>query len=80
MDLLSRPLRLAGILVTLLLAVLVLMYLSGAVALDQLESNALKILGITAVLAIAMLVVGALIGKPSTSGSALEKDPEKGNK
>jgi len=74
MDLLSRSLRLAGILVTLLLAVLALMYLSGAVALDQLESNALKILGITAVLAIATLMVGALIGKPSTSGSALEKD------
>lgn len=74
MDLLSRSLRLGGILVTLLLAVLALMYLSGLVALDQLESNALKILGITAVLAIAMLAVGALIGKPSTSGSALEKD------
>ena len=74
MDLLSRSLRLGGILVTLLLAVLALMYLTGVVALDQLESNALKILGITAVLAIAMLAVGALIGKPSTSGSALEKD------
>jgi hypothetical protein len=74
MDLLSRSLRLGGILVTLLLAVLALMYLTGVVALDQLESNALKILGITAVLAIAMLVVGALIGKPSTSGTTLEKD------
>lgn len=74
MDLLSRSLRLGGILVTLLLAVLALMYLTGVVALDQLEGNALKILGITAVLAIAMLLVGALIGKPSTSGSAPEKD------
>lgn len=75
MDLLSRSLRLGGILVTLLLAVLALMYLGGLVAPDQLESNVLKILGIAAVLAIAMLVVGALIGRtPSTSGPAPEKD------